>query len=121
MNKLSSIKNLSTIANILDNMSLYKEANILTKIMIKIAQNQSNKYMSEDINVIEESNGNFLDLHNLGNLYPNESFTPFQAQSLVNRIYRRDKNLVDNNITFQLRHNDNNKLDIIVNIADKLK
>lgn len=121
MNRLSSIQNLSKIANILDNMSLYKEATSITKIMIKLAQKQTNGYKAEDINVIEQNNGNFLDLHNLGKLYPNETFTALQAQSIVNRIYKRDKNLVDNQLTFQSRHNDNNTLDIIVNIQDSLK
>lgn len=121
MNRLSSIQNLSKIANILDNMSLYKEATSITEIMVKLAQKQTNKYQSKDINVIEQNNGNFLDVHNLGNLYPNETFTALQAQSIVNRIYKRDKNLVDNQLTFQSRHNDNNTLDIIVNIQDSLK
>lgn len=88
---------------------------------IKIAQKQTEKYKSEDINVIEQNNGNFLDLHNLGNIYPNETFTSLQAQSLVSRMYRKDKNLVDNQLTFQPRHNDNNTLDIIVNIQDNVK
>jgi hypothetical protein len=55
MNKLSSIKNLSTIANILDNMSLYKEATSITNIMAKIAQIQTNKYKAEDINITFQS------------------------------------------------------------------
>ena len=121
MNRLSSIQNLNKIANILDKMSLHKEATSITNIMAKIAQIQTNKYKAEDINIIEQNNGNFLDIHNLGKLYPNETFTAMQAQSLANRIYKRDKNLVDNNITFQVRHNDNNTLDIMVNIQDNLK
>ena len=121
MNRLSSIQNLNKIANILDKMSLHKEATSITNIMAKIAQIQTNKYKAEDINIIEQNNGNFLDIHNLGKLYQNETFTAMQAQSLDNRIYKRDKNLVDNNITFQVRHNDNNTLDIMVNIQDNLK
>ena len=100
-------------------MSSYREASF--KYNIKIAQRQTEGYKAEDINVIEQNNGNFLDLHNLGRLYPNETFTALQAQSIVNRIYKRDKNLVDNQLTFQSRHNDNNTLDIIVNIQDKIK
>ena len=100
-------------------LNSYKTAFI--KNNIKIAQIQSNKYKAEDINIIEQNNGNFLDLHNLGKLYPNEIFTAMQAQSLANRVYKRDKNLIDNNITFQVRHNDNDTLDIMVNIQDNLK
>ena len=100
-------------------LNSYKTAFI--KNNIKIAQIQTNKYKAEDINIIEQNNGNFLDVHNLGKLYPNETFTAMQAQSLANRIYKRDKNLVDNNITFQVRHNDNDTLDIMVNIQDNLK
>jgi len=99
-------------------LNSYKTAFI--KKNIKIAQRQTNKYKAEDINIIEQNNGNFLDVHNLGKLYPNETFTAMQAQSLANRIYKKDKNLVDNNITFQVRHNDNNTLDIMVNIQDSL-
>jgi hypothetical protein len=99
-------------------LNSYKTAFI--KKNIKIAQRQTNKYKAEDINIIEQNNGNFLDVHNLGKLYPNETFTAMQAQSLANRIYKKDKNLVDNNITFQVRHNDNNTLDIMVNIQDNL-
>lgn len=95
-------------------LNSYKTAFI--KNNIKIAQIQTNKYKSEDINIIEQNNGNFLDVHNLGKLYPNETFTAIQAQSLANRIYKRDKNLVDNQLTFQSRHNDNDTLDIIVDI-----
>lgn len=100
-------------------LNSYKTAFI--KNNIKIAQRKTNKYKAEDINIIEQNNGNFLDVHNLGKLYPNEIFTAMQAQSLANRVYKRDKNLIDNNITFQVRHNDNDTLDIMVNIQDNLK
>ena len=99
-------------------MSSYREVNI--KNNIKIAQRQNKEYKAEDINVIEQINGQFLDLHNLANVAEG-TFTALQAQSVVNKIYKRDKNLIDNQLTFQSRHNDNDTLDIIVNIQDKIK
>lgn len=99
-------------------LNSYKTAYI--KNNIKIAQRQNKEYRAEDINVIEQINGNFLDLHNLANVAEG-TFTALQAQSIVNKIYKRDKNLIDNQLTFQTRHNDNDTLDIIVNIQDKIK
>ena len=113
-NQLFKEKKSELLSHLQRTMSSYREAS--RKNNIKIAQIQTNKYKSEDINIIEQNNGNFLDVHNLGKLYPNETFTAIQAQSLANRIYKRDKNLVDNQLTFQSRHNDNDTLDIIVDI-----
>ena len=84
---------------------------------IKEAQ-QINRYNSEDINVQELRNGNLEETHNLGSIMPGENLTSNQAQSLVSRIYKRDKDFIESTFTFQLRHNDDNTLDIIVNIQD---
>ena len=51
-----------------------------------------------------------------------EELVGLDAQAAKNNpYYHARKNLVDNNITFQVRHNDNNTLDIMVNIQDNLK
>jgi len=86
--------------------------------LIKEAQ-QIIRYNAEDINVQELHNGNLEETHNLGSIMPGENLTPNQAQSLVSRIYKRDKDFIENTFTFQLRHNDDNTLDIIVNIQDQ--
>ncbi len=93
----------------------YKQAS--NNKLIKEAQ-QINRYNSEDINVKEQRNGNLEETHNLGSIMPGESLTSNQAQSLVSRIYKRDKDFIESTFTFQLRHNDDNTLDIIVNIQD---
>jgi hypothetical protein len=93
----------------------YKQAS--NNKLIKEAQ-QINRYNSEDINVQELRNGNLEETHNLGSIMPGENLTSNQAQSLVSRIYKRDKDFIESTFTFQLRHNDDNTLDIIVNIQD---
>lgn len=94
----------------------YKQAS--NNKLIKEAQ-QINRYNAEDINVQELRNGNLEETHNLGSIMPGENLTSNQAQSLVSRIYKRDKDFIESTFTFQLRHNDDNTLDIIVNIQDK--
>jgi hypothetical protein len=94
----------------------YKQAS--NNRLIKEAQ-QINRYNAEDINVQEQRNGILEETHNLGSIMPGENLTSNQAQSLVSRIYKRDKDFIESTFTFQLRHNDDNTLDIIVNIQDK--
>ena len=93
----------------------YKQAS--NNRLIREAQ-QINRYNAEDINVQELRNGNLEETHNLGSIMPGENLTSNQAQSLVSRIYKRDKDFIESTFTFQLRHNDDNTLDIIVNIQD---
>ena len=52
MNKRQIISSLNNIANSLDNSGFYKEANTITKVMIKLAQEEKmkTKYLEEELN-----------------------------------------------------------------------
>jgi len=129
-----NINNAKTaIQKVIENNPIFKEkkSELLTQLertlrsykqasnnkLIKEAQ-QINRYNAEDINVQEQRNGILEETHNLGSIMPGENLTSNQAQSLVSRIYKRDKDFIESTFTFQLRHNDDNTLDIIVNIQD---
>jgi hypothetical protein len=52
MNKKQIISSLNNIANTLDNSGLYSEANTITKVMIKLAQEEKmkTKYSDDELN-----------------------------------------------------------------------
>ena len=48
MNKRQIVASLNSIANLLDNSGLYKEASALTKIMSRLAMDENDEYNTED-------------------------------------------------------------------------